>query len=108
MEREREFIRWLNAKDRSRQRLTTEKGQVKRFVVQYEAYIEGKWRAIVRYDTAHGYFHRDLIYPDGSTQKTKLPAVSFAEAFTKSELDIKINWRRYRQNYLEDLEEMEE
>ena len=65
-----------------RQKLAAEKRQVKRFVVQYEAYIEGKWRAIVRYDTAHGYFHRDILYPDGSTRKVRFPAVEFAEAFT--------------------------
>ena len=98
-----EFIRWLSSEDRSRQKLTTEKGKIKRFVVQYEAYIEGKWRAIVRYDTAHGYFHRDVIYPDGSARKMKLAAVEFTEAFTQSELDVKFNWRRYRQTYLEEM-----
>ena len=35
-----EFIRWLSSYDRSRQKLATEKGQVIRFVVQYEAYID--------------------------------------------------------------------
>ena len=101
--REIEFIRWLSSYDRSRQKLTTEKGQVIRFVVQYEAYIEGKWRAIVRYDTAHGYFHKDIIHPDGSTRKTRLPGVEFADAFTQAELDIKMSWRRYRQTYLEEM-----
>ena len=91
--KEIEFIRWLSSEDRSRQKFTTEKGQIKRFVVQYEAHIEEKWRAIVRYDTAHGYFHRDVIYPDGSTRKTKLSIVEFTEAFTQSELEIKFNWR---------------
>lgn len=102
-----EFIRWLGPDDRSRQKLTTEKGQVKRFVVQYEAYIEGKWRAIVRYDTAHGYFHRDIIHPDRSTSKTEFSAVEFAEAFTQAELDVKINWSRYRQKYFEEMRKWE-
>jgi len=54
----------------------------------------------VRYDTTHDYYHRDIVLPDGSTRKKRLPAVEFAEAFTQAELDIKINWRRYRQAYL--------
>ena len=87
--KEIEFIRWLSAYDRLRQKLTAEKGQVIRFVVQYEAYIERTWRAIVRYDAAHGYFHKDVIHPDGSTRKTRLPAVGFAEALTQAELDMK-------------------
>lgn len=29
----------------------------------YEAYIDGEWRAIVRYDEAHGYYHKDVMTP---------------------------------------------
>ena len=103
--KEIEFIRWLSSYDRSRQRLTSEKGQVVSFVVQYEAYIEGGWRAVVRYDTAHGYFHRDIIYPNGCTRKKTLLGVGYAEAFTQAELDIKMNWRRYREAYLKEMTE---
>lgn len=38
--------------DRSRLECTTVKGIVTIFSVQYEAFIAGKWVAIVRYDTA--------------------------------------------------------
>ena len=57
----------------------------------------------MRYDTAHGYFHRDIIYPDGSTRRRRLPDVGYAEGFTQAELDIKINWRRYRETYLKEM-----
>jgi hypothetical protein len=38
------------------------------FVVQYEIFINDKWCPVVRYDTAHGYAHKDLIHPDGSKE----------------------------------------
>ena len=38
-------------------------------VLQYEAIINEKWVAIVRYDCAHGFFHRDLINPNGDKEK---------------------------------------
>ena len=101
--KEIEFIRWLSLYDRSRQRLTSEEGRILSFVVQYEAYIEEGWCAIVRYDTAHGYFHRDMMYPDGCTRKKRLSGVSYAEAFTQAELDIKMNWRRYRETYFKEM-----
>jgi len=38
-------------------------------VLQYEAMIEGKWFVIVRYDCAHGFFHRDLLHPNEDKEK---------------------------------------
>ena len=50
--------------DRLRVRFTIERGQVKSIIViQYEAYIDGKWHAIVRFEEAHGFFHRDIMSP---------------------------------------------
>jgi hypothetical protein len=36
-----------------------DKGQVLKFLVQLEIREQGKWNPVVRYDTAHGFAHRD-------------------------------------------------
>jgi len=58
-----EFIYSLSEEleDRIRVSAMKEKGQVFKFVVQYEALLKGKWRPIVRYDTSHGFAHKDII-----------------------------------------------
>jgi len=50
--------------NRYRHRHTLEEGTVTGFVIQYEAEIEGEWREIVRYDTAHGSPHKDIMHPE--------------------------------------------
>lgn len=69
------------------------------FCVQYEAFIEGVWRPIVRYDTAHGFPHRDLLHPDGLEEKSEYPGRSNAEVLTLGQEDIKRNWLLYRKQY---------
>lgn len=61
-----------------------------KFRVQYEAFIEGAWHAIVRYDSAHGFAHRDLIHPDGTETKISLRRLDFASALTHGERDLKL------------------
>jgi len=70
-----------------------------KFRVQYEAFIEGAWHAIVRYDSAHGFAHRDLLHPDGTKTKTSLQHLDFAGALTRGERDLKRNWASYRKGY---------
>ncbi len=86
--------------DRLRVHFITERGQVKSIlVIQYEAYIDGKWRAIVRFDSAHGFFHKDIMSPAGEQQKIDLS--SFDKKFDLNEAiaDIKNNWASYRKEY---------
>ena len=87
-------------RDRLRVHFRTERGQVKSiFVIQYEAYIDGGWRAIVRFDEAHGFFHQDIMSPAGEQQKITLPASDRKLALTEAIEDIKRHWRSYRQEY---------
>lgn len=48
-----------------RARIATERGQVIEFMMQYETWINGEWRPVVRCDSAHGQAHRDLLDPRG-------------------------------------------
>lgn len=86
--------------DRLRVHFITERGQIKSIlVIQYEAYIDGKWRAIVRYDSAHGFFHKDMMSPIGEQQK--IAQVSFDKklALNGAIEDIKKHWSSYRKEY---------
>jgi hypothetical protein len=75
------------------------RGRIVRFRIQYEAWIGKRWYAIVRYDTAHGRPHRDILHPDGAQDKVEFEGYSTEEVLTLGERDIKANWRRYRADY---------
>ena len=98
---EKSFIILLGVSDRDRCRLhcVTERGKVNLFRVQYEAFIDGEWRPVVRYDTAHGSPHRDLLHPDQPGEKTQYPGRSNAEVLSLGQEDIKRNWSVYRAQY---------
>ena len=98
---EKSFIVPLSGSDCDRYRLycMTEKGQVVVFRVQYEAFIDDEWRPIVRYDTAHGFPHRDLLHPNRPGEKMEYPGWSNAEVLTLGQEDIKRNWQTYRAQY---------
>ncbi len=88
-----------DSSDRYRLLCNTEQGRVILFTVQYEALINGEWQAIVRYDGAHGFPHRDLLHPNKPEEKTSFPERSNAEVLSLGQEDIKRNWKRYRQQY---------
>ncbi len=94
------YIFMLSDRDRKRHEHTVEKGKVVGFVVQYETLFEERWVPIVRYDTSHGYAHKDLINPDGSREKVLMGTADFAEALVLADIDIDENWERYKGRYL--------
>ena len=89
--------------DRIRITAQKEKGKILKFVVQYEALINQKWYPIVRYDTSHGFAHKDIIHPDGEKEKQPLYFQTFNAAFTFAIQDIKISWKWYRMAYEKEL-----
>lgn len=68
---EKEFLIYLDEAQENRYRYwhMWERGAIIEFRIQYEAFIEGRWRPIVRYDNAHGQPHRDILHPDESETK---------------------------------------
>lgn len=54
----------------------------------------------MRYDTAHGYAHKDLMNPDGSKEKIFIGVADLNEALTMADKDINENWERYKERYL--------
>jgi hypothetical protein len=98
--RTKSYIFMLTDVDRKRHEHVVQKGEIKDFVVQYEIKIGNKWLPVVRFDTAHGYAHKDLINPDGTKEKILMGDVSYNEILTEADKDIKGNWPRYRERFL--------
>lgn len=96
-----EYLIYLTAEsiDRLRVSAQKEKGNILEFVVQYEAVISGEWQPIVRYDTAHGFAHKDIIKPNGEIIKQPLFFESYNLAFTFATIELKANWKQYRDGF---------
>ena len=76
------------------------KGEIIDFAVQYETFFNGKWFPVVRYDTSHGFAHRDIINFKAEKRKTPLFITDKNDALTFAENDIKDNWEVYKQRFL--------
>lgn len=70
-------------------------------MVQYEIRMGSDWVPVARYDTAHGFAHRDLLSAKGESVKTPIGIRDMRLALTFASSDLKANWRWYRQRYLE-------
>jgi len=90
----------LTPEDRYRHHHVRFRGDVLSFIVQYETKMEGKWLPVVRYDTRHGFAHRDLLDREGEKQKTPIFTKDYNEGLTFAEYDIKSNWPIYKQQFL--------
>jgi hypothetical protein len=102
---EKEILKYLDKKkqERLRLRLNIVKGSINQLVVQYESLISGKWEAIVRYDTAHGFFHRDVLFPNGEKEKQTVNIDNLNDAVQYAEQDLKDRWDFYKSRYLKKL-----
>ena len=99
---EREFIIYLDPEtrlNRYRHYHIWEGNEIVEFRIQYEAFLDGEWRPIVRYDTAHGKPHRDVLHPDGKETKEWFTLYSSAETLTIGQRDLIENWQKYRAAY---------
>lgn len=102
---EKEYLYYFTPErqDRFRYYHKLDQGGIIRFRIQYEAYLDGTWQAIVRYDTAHGRPHKDMLRSDGSQDKVEFAGYSVEEVLTLGERDIKTNWQLYRAQYEQEL-----
>lgn len=80
----------------------TIKGRVSEFVVKYITFIEGEMFEVLRFDSAHGTPHIDVIAPDGETkQKIWLEQLSNERALEYAVNDIKDHYSDYRDKFLQ-------
>lgn len=74
----------------------TKGGVVTKFAVVLFAFHEGEWIDITRYDTAHGFAHRDVQgRKEGLRGKLRLPMMSYNEAFDYAIRDLTENAETY-------------
>ncbi len=99
---EKEFYIYLGSKntDRIRVKFLKEKGIITDLLIQYEARIKEKWYAIVRYDCAHGFFHRDVLKPNGDKEKKAIEMPDLNTAFAFARQDIEDKWKWYKEQFI--------
>ncbi|GIV67883.1 hypothetical protein [Caldilinea sp.] len=99
--RQVEFRRLLDELNALRVWFEIDHGLVIGFVVQLECIFQGseRWTPVVRYDTAHGFAHRDEMHPSGATVKTPMGEISYTEALQRAMEDLTKNWQMYRRRY---------
>ena len=76
---------------------------IKYFVVQYQTLLEDEWTAVVRYDLAHGFFHRDVMTPRGKKEKQSINITNLADALNHAQQDLKDCWEFYKERYIKQL-----
>jgi hypothetical protein len=86
--------------ERIRVRLKIQNGVLVDVVYQYETWIDQNWIAIVRYDCSHGFFHRDVMLPNGNKEKYEIAIDNLKSASKYAEQDIKDRWEWYKERYL--------
>ena len=79
------------------------RNEIFEFVVQLEILIHGQWRPVIRYDTAHGFAHCDILHPSGKKEKVRMPSIDYKEALTYADEDLSQNWHFYQQRYMKEI-----
>lgn len=95
------YLIFYSSKDRVRVRITTDRGKVTHFTVQYETLIDGEWLPVMRCDTAHGQAHIDYLDHAGNkVAKTELGFFfPFDEALQWGLADIDMHWPQYKHRF---------
>ena len=91
----KEWLEWyVWDKVRARIIVEQERGKILDLVVQLEVNDDG-WKAVVRYDLAHGKPHKDLIHKDGQREKIWFAETDLKKLLTSAELDMRKNWKTH-------------
>ena len=104
-ERKIEYVVRVGPSDRYRHLHIQVRGKIVFFRVQYETKIGENWYPVARYDTSHGFAHRDIMTSKGSVVKTPLFTLDCNDALTFAESDLKLNWEHYKKKYMEERDE---
>jgi hypothetical protein len=65
--------------------------------------VNDAWHPVVRYDTAHGKPHRDILTPDGEQSKNWFEGYSVADVLTIGQKDILDNWLAYSDRFIKEI-----
>ena len=103
---EREFLIYLDPETRLcryRHYHVSKGKKIMEFRIQLEILVEGEWYPVVRYDTAHGAPHRDILHPNGDQTKEWFEGYSIEEVLTIGQKDIMDNWLVYRRRFIKEM-----
>lgn len=71
-----------------------------KFVVQFETFIDNNWRPVIRYDTAHGFAHKDVLNFKGKViEKIEMTEIDYKQALQIANIDIETNWKKYKEKF---------
>lgn len=91
----------LTEEDRLEVTIEKERGTVKGFVINYVATVSGKDHSVVRYDTRHGFPHKDVVGQDGRVEhKEQLPNLDWHTLVDIAIDDLKANWQTHRRRFV--------
>ena len=97
-----EYVIRIGPSDRYRHLHIKEGVKIIFFRVQYETKINKIWYPVVRYDTMHGFVHRDLLSFKEKVKKTPLFNQDYNDALTFAENDLKSNWEYYKKRFFKE------
>jgi len=96
---EKQYLIFLDIDARKRHYHITDNGKIIKFVVQLEVKTKDFWKVVLRYDTFHGYAHKDCYDIEGKCKKINL-SIGFDDSMTIADEDIDENWEFYREKFL--------
>jgi len=100
---EKRFVVLLTDRDRIVTRITTERGAVEHYSLQYEGRLADTedWKPIRRYDCSHDIVHRHVYSADGTDRRTQQDGLSFKEGLHLARAELYDDWERFRRTYEE-------
>ena len=96
------FVTPLGPYCRKRHQHHRRKNEIIKFVIQLEILIKEIWHPVIRYDTAHGYAHCDILNYRGKIKKIRIQTMNYKEALIYADEDINKNWYAYCERYLKE------
>ncbi|PKN00806.1 MAG: hypothetical protein CVU77_08600 [Elusimicrobia bacterium HGW-Elusimicrobia-1] len=100
--REEQFVFLYSDETRVRHFHKRIKNRVIEFVVQLEILVKNKWQPVIRYDTKHGFAHKDIIHPSGKVEKIPLPVQNFNDALTFAEEELRVEWEIFKMAFIKE------
>jgi hypothetical protein len=70
------------------------------FSLQLELLLDGRWRKVVRFDSAHGQPHRHVFYPDGREYREAMSLQNNNLAFTEAGKILAESFQGYCERYI--------
>lgn len=93
------YVQPLGADGKIKISFTKDRGKIKKFVVQYYARVNHRWRTIMRIDNCHGFAHRHVYYYRKKEFKIALPE-DINKAFTQAKQYLLRNHEKIKENFL--------